>query len=92
MHRMLILKKLMNQLKTHNTRFQNSYDFTREEDIAEFLSWYKIIKRPVNKKTIKDICKRRCPDPESQEMFLRMVEAQNALFATNASDDEEDED
>ena len=87
-----LAKKLMNQLKTHNTRFQNSYDFTREEDIAEFLSWYKIIKRPVNKKTIKDICKRRCPDPESQEMFLRMVEAQNALFATNASDDEEDED
>ena len=83
-----LAKKLMNQLKTHNTRFQNSYDFTREEDITEFLSWYKIVKRPVNKKTIKDICKRRCPDSESQEMFMRMVEEHNAQFVSNASDDD----
>ena len=84
-----LTKKFMNQLKTHHSRFQQSYDLTQEKDIEEFLSWYKVLKRPVNKKTIKDIVNLRLKEPGTSELFLSMVDAHNALFAANASEEDE---
>lgn len=84
-----LTKKFMNQLKTHHSRFQQSYDLTQEKDIEEFLSWYKALKRPVNKKTIKDIVNLRLKEPGTSELFLSMVEAHNELFAANASEEDE---
>jgi hypothetical protein len=84
-----LTKKFMNQLKTHHSRFQQSYDLTQEKDIEEFLSWYKVLKRPVNKKTIKDIVNLRLKEPGTSELFLSMVEAHNELFAANASEEDE---
>ena len=84
-----LTKKFMNQLKTHHSRFQQSYDLTQEKEIEEFLSWYKVLKRPVNKKTIKDIVNLRLKEPGTSELFLSMVEAHNELFAANASEEDE---
>ena len=54
-----------------------------------FLSWYKALKRPVNKKTIKDIVNLRLKEAGASELFLSMVEAHNELFAANASEEDE---
>lgn len=85
-----LTKKFMNQLKTCNSRFQQAYDLTQEKDIEEFLSWYKALKRPVNKKTIKDITNQRLKEPGSADLFLQMVEAHNAPFAANANEEDEE--
>jgi len=66
-----LTKKFMNQLKTHHSRFQQSYDLTQEKDIEEFLSWYKVLKRPVNKKTIKDIVNFSQPMPVKKMKWMR---------------------
>ncbi len=84
-----LAKKFINQLKTPNSRYQQIYDFTKEEDIEEFLSWFKILKRQVAKRTIKGIVKNWHSGDEGQELFLRMVKAHNAQFQPDPDDSEE---
>lgn len=73
-------KKFINQLKIPNSKFHQIYDFTKEEDIEEFLSWFKLLKHQVAKRTIKGIVRNRLTDEGSQELFVSMVEAHNSLF------------
>ena len=87
-----LVKKFMNMLKTNNTRFNRAYDLNNEADIIEFLSWYKMIKRPVNKKTIRDMSRLKCTEPGAEELFLRLVEEHNAEFGNVAEEIEESDD
>ena len=73
-------KKFINQLKIPNSKFHQIYDFTKEEDIEEFLSWFKLLKRQVPKRTIKGIIRNRLTDEGSQELFVNMVKAHNSQF------------
>ena len=73
-------KKLINQLKAPNSKFHQLYDFTKEDDIEEFLSWFKLLKRQVGKRTIKGIIKNYLPKEESQGLFVSMVEAHNSHY------------
>ena len=73
-------KKFINQLKAPDSKFHQIYDFTRAEDIEEFLSWYKLLKRQVAKRTIKGIIKNHLTEEDSQVLFVNMVEAHNAQF------------
>ena len=82
----------MNMLKTNNTRFNKAYDLNNEADIVEFLSWYKMIKRPVNKKTIRDMSRLKCTEPGAEELFLRLVEEHNAEFGNAVEEIEESDD
>ena len=75
-----VARKFINQLKIPNSKFHQIYDFTKEEDIEEFLSWFKFLKRQVAKRTIKGIIRNRLTDEGSQELFVSMVEAHNAQF------------
>lgn len=87
-----LVKKFMNMLKTNNTRFNKAYDLNNEADIVEFLSWYKMIKRPVNKKTIRDMSRLKCTEPGTEELFLRLVEEHNAEFGNVVEEIEESDD
>ena len=84
-----LVKKFMNMLKTNNTRFNKAYDLNNEADVVEFLSWYKMIKRPVNKKTIRDMSRLKCTEPGAEELFLRLVEEHNAEFGNAVEEIEE---
>ena len=87
-----LVKKFMNMLKTNNTRFNKAYDLNNEADVVEFLSWYKMIKRPVNKKTIRDMSRLKCTEPGAEELFLRLVEEHNAEFGNAVEEIEENDD
>ena len=84
-----LVKKFMNMLKTNNTRFNRAYDLNYEADVIEFLSWYKLIKRPVNKKTIKDMSRLKCTEPGAEELFMRLIEEHNAEFGNFPDNDDE---
>ncbi len=81
-------KKFMNQLKTRTGRFMGTYDFTNEKDITEYLSWFKVIKRPVSKKTIRQVSKFYCKEPGSDALFVRMVEEYNSQYTPGDFDDD----
>ena len=81
-------KKFMNMLKSNGSRFNSAYNLTSEVDITEFLSWYKTVKRPVNKQTIKSVCREIVKREGSDELFMKMVEEHNAQYVAV----EEDED
>ena len=82
-------KKFMNMLKSNGSRFNSAYDLTSETDITEFLSWYKTVKRPVNKQTIKSICREIIKREGSYELFMKMVEEHNAQYVAVEEDDED---
>ena len=82
-------KKFMNVLKSNGSRFNSAYDLTSETDITEFLSWYKTVKRPVNKQTIKSICREISKREGSDELFMKMVEEHNAQYVAVEEDDED---
>ena len=82
-------KKFMNVLKSNGSRFNSAYDLTSETDITEFLSWYKTVKRPVNKQTIKSICRGIIKREGSDELFMKMVEEHNAQYVAVEEDDED---
>ena len=82
-----VATKFMNQLKTHQGRFLQSYDFTKERDVVEFLSWFKIMRHPVSKRTINSILKHHIGDSESSSVFLNLVEQHNAQFQTGKEDE-----
>ena len=75
-----LAKKFINQLKAPDSKFHQIYDFTRAEDIEEFLSWFKLLKRQVAKRTIKGIIKNHLTEEDSQVLFVNMVDAHNAQF------------
>ena len=81
-------KKFMNMLKSNGSRFNSAYNLTSEADIAEFLSWYKTVKRPVNKQTIKSICREIVKREGSDELFLKMVEEHNAQYVAVKEDED----
>ena len=81
-------KKFMNMLKSNGSRFNSAYDLTSEADITEFLSWYKTVKRPVNKQTIKSICREIAKREGAEERFMKMVVEHNAQYV--AVDEDED--
>ena len=83
-----LARKLINQLKTSNSRFQATYNFTQEKDIEEFLSWYKVLKRPVKKQTMKSISRAIVKGGGSEELFMKMAEEQNAKFLSVEEDDD----
>jgi hypothetical protein len=76
-------------LKSNGSRFNSAYDLTSETDITEFLSWYKTVKRPVNKQTIKSICRGIIKREGSDELFMKMVEEHNAQYVAVEEDDED---
>lgn len=80
-----LTKRFMNQLKGHQGRFQAAYDFTDEDDIIEFLSWYKLLKRRVSKRTIGSIVRHRLSD-DTANLFLRMVAEHNSQFEVEEED------
>ncbi len=84
--------KIISQLKTPNSRFHLSYDFTNEKDIEEFISWYNVIKRPINKQTINQISREIISKGGSEELFQDMVESYNFdLIGSDEIDEEDDE-
>ena len=51
-----------------------------------------MIKRPVNKKTIRDMSRLKCTEPGAEELFLRLVEEHNAEFGNAVEEIEESDD
>lgn len=81
-------KKFINQLKAPNSKFHQIYDFTKEEDIREFLLWFQLLKRQVGKRTIKGIIKNSLTEGRTPELFMRLVENHNSQFLPDSEEKE----
>lgn len=84
-------RKFINLMKGPRSKFHQVYDFTKAEDVEEFLSWFRLLKLPVPKRTVKGILRYSLAEAESYSLFLNKVEVHNSRYAGNGgSSDEED--
>lgn len=78
-----LTKKFFHYLQMPGLRFYKAYDFTSEADITEFLSWFKMVKRPVGKRIYSQLIKHSFKeDPQSGNLFMNMVEKYNLQFSS----------
>lgn len=82
-----LAKKFMNQLRNPRSKFSQVYDYTKEEDIEDFLSWFKLLKRQVAKRTVKEIIRYHLPDEATRYLLEAMVEAHNSQFTVSEDGD-----
>ena len=85
-----IIDKFRKKVKNPYGRVFQTYDFTDENEINDFISWFKVLHKKVKNQTVKQILAKRFEDnPEDAELFMKMVEEYNSAFVT-ADDDDKD--
>ena len=92
----LALQKMRKGFKAELSNAQNDLKQLREKvkrehgqgESSEFLSWYKVLKRPVKKQTMKSISRAIVKGGGSEELFMKMAEEQNAKFLSVEEDDD----
>jgi hypothetical protein len=88
-----VVKKFRKRIHNPNGKLQLSYDLTDEDDIRDFISWFKVEHRKVKNQLVKSIEKIRYADnPEALDLFKSMVEEYNSKLLNEADDDDDDED
>ena len=85
-----VSKKLKALLDDPKSDIQKTYDLTKEEDIDNFLSWYRLMKRVVRVGTVKSIERFRYPEAGALDLFKQKVEAHNAEFRQMEENTEEE--
>lgn len=87
-----VVKKFRTRIHNPNGKLQLSFDLTDEDDIREFISWFKVEHRKVKNQLVKSIEKIRYADnPEALDLFKSMVEEYNLKLLNVAEDDDDDE-
>ena len=87
-----VVKKFRTRIHNPNGKLQLSFDLTDEDDIREFISWFKVEHRKVKNQLVKSIEKIRYADnPEALDLFKSMVEEYNSKLLNVAEDDDDDE-
>jgi len=87
-----VARKLKALLDDPKSDFQMSYDLNCEEDIDNYLSWYRLMKRVVKASTVKSIEKFRYPETGVPDLFRQKVEMHNAEFQQAEENAEKDMD
>ena len=82
-----IVKKLHNKIANP---FSTIYDLTNEDDIMDYISWFKILGRNIKNQNVKLIVKSRFEDESAAELFKRMVEEYNATLIEDIAAEEEE--
>ena len=85
-----VSKKLKALLDDPKSDIQKTYDLTKEEDIDNYLSWYRLMKRVVRVGTVKSIERFRYPEAGALDLFKQKVEAHNAEFRQMEENTEEE--
>ena len=63
------------------SKMSQIYDLNNEDDIKEFISWYKVLHKKIKNQTVKAIIKGRFDDDESAaELFKKMVDDYNSTL------------
>lgn len=71
-----LIEKYRKQAKNPYSKLSQIYDFTNENDIKAFISWYKAVHKKVKNQTVKAIIRARFGEDEgAAELFKRMVDA-----------------
>ena len=70
--------------------FSNIYDLTNEDDIMDYISWFRIMGRKIKNQNVKLIVKSRFEDESAAELFKRMVEEYNATLIEDIAAEEEE--
>lgn len=74
-----IIEHFRKLLMNPSSKINQTYDLTNEEDIRNFISWFRISHKKIRNHTIKDIVKERFDNNEvTAELFKRMVDDYNA--------------
>lgn len=82
-----IVKKLHNKIANP---FSTIYDLTNEDDIMDYISWFKIMGRKIKNQNVKLIVKNRFENESAAELFKRMVEEYNATLIEDIAEEEEE--
>jgi len=83
-----IIDKVRKKVKNPNNKFFQAYDFTDENEIKDFISWFKALHKKVKNATVKQILAKRFEDnPDDAELFKKMVEEYNASLLTDNTDE-----
>ena len=86
----VVIRKFRQELLNPRGKVHQIYDLTKEEDINDFISWFRIIHRKVKNQTIKNIVKMTfSEDEEKAELFIKMVEEYNSSLLVDEDIDED---
>lgn len=84
-----LIEKYRKQAKNPYSKLSQIYDFTNENDIKAFISWYKAVHKKVKNQTVKAIIRGRFGEDESAaELFKRMVDDYNSTLLAVDVDEE----
>ncbi len=88
-----IIDKVRKKVKNPNSKVFQAYDFTDENEIKDFISWFRVLNKKVKNATVRCILAKRFEDnPDDAELFKRMVEEYNAtLLGVSEDNDGEEE-
>ena len=84
-----LIEKYRKQAKNPYSKLSQIYDFTNENDIKAFISWYKAVHKKVKNQTVKAIIRARFGEDEgAAELFKRMVDDYNSTLLAVDVDEE----
>ena len=87
-----LIEKYRKQAKSPYSKLSQIYDFTKENDIKAFISWYKAVHKKVKNQTVKAIIRARFGEDEgAAELFNRMVDDYNSTLLAVDVDEETEE-
>ena len=87
-----LIEKYRKQAKNPHSKLSQIYDFTNENDIKAFISWYKAVHKKVKNQTVKAIIRARFGEDEgAAELFNRMVDDYNSTLLAVDVDEETEE-
>ncbi len=87
-----LIEKYRKQAKNPYSKLSQIYDFTKENDIKAFISWYKAVHKKVKNQTVKAIIRARFGEDEcAAELFKRMVDDYNSTLLAVDVDEETEE-
>ncbi len=85
-----VVKKFRQELFNPLGRFFEIYDFTKEEDIKVFISWYGLSHSRIKNQTVKNIIRIKFSDDEDKaELLRKLVDEYNSGLITDEEDIEE---
>ena len=70
--------------------FSKIYDLTNEDDIMDYISWFRMMGKKIKNQNIKSIVKHRFENESDAELFKSLVEEYNASLIEDVAEEEEE--
>ena len=83
-----IIDKFRKKVKNPCSKIFHTYDFSDENEIRDFISWFRVLHKKVKNQTVKQILRNRFEEnPDEAELFKQMVEEYNSTLVTDVDEE-----